>query len=197
MANAPQSTPFPRPGWVSRLAWVAGLSSLGTLVALRALFAYRAGFLRMAERGLARLPASIRGRSLGVRERQLAGCEALSSYRRVMVALLYAFAVWGVEIATVAILLRALSVPAPRLMAAIVLVVVLNFGMLVPTSPGLVGIYQLLCVFALSLWGVDRQLALSLSIVMQTVLFVPLYLAGVVWLTVGTRPKHEISWECV
>jgi hypothetical protein len=78
-----------------------------------------------------------------------------------------------------------------------VLVVVLNFGMLVPTSPGLVGIYQLLCVFALSLWGVDRQLALSLSIVMQTVLFVPLYLAGVVWLTVGTRPKHEISWECV
>ena len=179
----------PLPAWASRLAWVAGLASLGALVALRSLFAYRAGFLRMAERGLARLPASIRGWLLGVLERLLAGCVALSSYRRVMVALLYAFAVWGVEIATVAILLRALSVPAPWLLAAIVLVVVLNFGMLVPTSPGSVGIYQLLCVFALSLWGVDRQLALALGIVMQTVLFVPLYLAGLVWLVVATRSK--------
>ena len=74
-------------------------------------------------------------------------------------------------------------------MAAIVLVVVLNFGMLVPTSPGAVGIYQLLCVFALSLWRVDRQLALALGIVMQTILFLPLYLAGLVWLVVATRSK--------
>jgi hypothetical protein len=75
------------------------------------------------------------------------------------------------------------------LVAAIVLVVVLNFGMLVPTSPGSVGVYQWLCVFALSLWGVGRQLALALGIVMQTVLFVPLYLAGLVWLVGATRSK--------
>jgi hypothetical protein len=181
----------PLPAWASRLAWIAGLASLATLVALRALFDYRAGFLRVMKRGLARLPASIRGRSLRVLERLLAGCEALSSYRRVMVALVYAFAVWGVEIAAVALLLRALSVPAPWLLAAIVLVVVLNFGMLVPTSPGSVGVYQLLCVFGLSLWGVGRQLALAFGIVMQMVLFVPLYLAGLIWLVVATRSEEK------
>ena len=179
----------PLPAWASRLASVAGLASLVTLIALRTLFDCREGFLRVMKRGLARLPASIRGRSLGVLEPLLAGCEALSSFRRVTVAIAYAFAVWGVEIAAVALLLRALSVPAPWLLAAIVLVVVLNFGMLVPTSPGSVGVYQWLCVFALSLWGVGRQLALALGIVMQTVLFVPLYLAGLVWLVGATRSK--------
>jgi hypothetical protein len=181
----------PLAAWASRLAWGAGLASLVSLVALRTLFYYRAGFLRVTERGLARFPASIRGQPLGVLERLLAGCEALASFRRVTVALAYAFAVWGVEIAAVALLLRALSVPAPGLLAGIVLVVVLNFGMLVPTSPGSVGVYQWLCVFALSLWGVERQLALAFGIVMQTVLFVPLYLAGLVWLLIVTRRKAK------
>jgi len=183
----------PLPAWASRLAWVAGLASLGTLIALRTLFQYRAGFLRMAEGGLAHLPAAIRGRSLSLFERLLGGCEALTNYRCVMVALIYSLAVWGVEIATVALLLRALSVPAPRLLAAIVLIVVLNFGMLVPTSPGAVGVYQLLCVSALSLWGVDRQLALALGIVMQTVLFVPLCVAGLVCLAVTSRAQSRIG----
>lgn len=181
------------PAWASRLAWLGGGLSLAALIALRLLFGHRAGFLRLAERALARVPASIRDRLLTAVEGLLAGCEALASYRRVMVGLVYAFAVWGVEIATVAILLRAFSVPAPRFLAAIVLVVVLTFGMLVPTSPGSVGVYQLLCVFTLSLWGVDRQLALAFGIVMQAVLFVPLYLAGLVWLAVGMR--GDSTWR--
>ena len=103
--------------------------------------------------------------------------------------MLYAFAVWTVEIAAVMIFLAALAVPAPRFAAATLLLTVLNFGMLVPISPGSVGVYQLLCAFALSLWGVDRELGLTLGIVMQTVLFVPLYLAGLVWVAVTMRAK--------
>jgi uncharacterized protein (TIRG00374 family) len=154
------------PIWASRLAWVAGFASLAALVLLRTLFAFRAGFLQVTERGLAHLPAPVRSRVLRAAERLLAGCEALASYRRVMMALLYAFAVWGVEIGTVVLLFKGLSIRAPWLVAAIVLLVVLSFGMLVPISPGSVGVYQLLCALSLSLWGVDRQLGLTLGIVM-------------------------------
>jgi uncharacterized membrane protein YbhN (UPF0104 family) len=109
-----------------------------------------------------------------------------------MMALLYAFAVWGVEIGTVVLLFKTLSIPVPWLVAAIVLLVVLSFGMLVPISPGSVGVYQLLCAFTLSLWRVDRRLGLTLGIVMQTVLFVPLYLVGLVWMAaywIGSRKR--------
>ena len=180
------------PVWASRLAWVAGLASLAALVLLRALFDFRVRFLRVAERGLAHMPAPVRGQVLRVAERLLAGCEALASYRRVMIALLYAFAVWGVEIGTVVLLFKGLSIPVPWLVAAIVLLVVLSFGVLIPISPGSVGVYQLLCALALSLWGIDRQLGLTLGVVMQTVLCVPLYLAGLVWIaaySIGSRKR--------
>ena len=172
----------PLPRWASRLGWVAGLASVAALVGLRAAFHYQAGFMRATESALTPLPAALRTRLLAAAGRLLAGCEALAGYRRVLGAMLYALGVWGVELATVMIFLSALAVPAPRFVAAIVLIVVLNFGMLVPVSPGSVGVYQLLCAFALSLWGVDRELGLTLGVVMQTVLFVPLYLAGAIWL---------------
>jgi glycosyltransferase 2 family protein len=184
----------PLPLWASRLAWIAASASLGALAILRVLFDHQTGFLRWTKRLLVRLPASLQRWLLAAVERLLAGCEALASTRRVTVGLLYAFAVWGVEIAAVALVLHALSIPAPLLTAAIVLLVVLNFGMLVPTSPGSIGVYQWLCVFALSLWGVDHRLALALGIVMQTILFVPLYLAGLVWLIAeGGNLKSNIS----
>ncbi len=183
----------PLPHWAYRLAWLAGGASIAALIALRALFSFRGGLSRFAERSLVRLPAAVRGKLLGIVESLLGGCEALTGFRRVITALVYAFAVWAVEIATVAMLLKAFSIRAPYFLAALVLVVILNFGMLVPTSPGAIGVYQWLCVFALSLWSVDRQQALAFGIGMQTILFVPLYLAGSVWLLVATRMKTRKS----
>ncbi len=179
----------PLPKWASRLGWVAAVATVAVLLGLRAALHYRSAFLRATER--IPLPAALRTRIVAATGRLLAGCEALAGYRRVAVAMLYAFAVWAVELATVMIFLAALAVPAPRFVAATVLLTVLNFGMLVPISPGSVGVYQLLCAFALSLWGVSHELGLMLGIVMQTVLFVPLYLAGLVWVAVATRAERS------
>jgi glycosyltransferase 2 family protein len=169
------------PGWAHRLAWIAGLASLSILVGLRFLFDRRESLIRACERLLGAPTDGLRGRRLlKVVEGLLAGSEALANYRRVLVVLLYSMAVWVVEIVTVAVFLAAFSVPAPWFPSATVILVVLNLGLLIPISPGSVGVYQLLCVFALSSWGVDRELALTLGIVMQAVLFIPLYFAGVI-----------------
>jgi len=181
----------PLPGWAYRLAWIAGLASVGVLVALWGLFHHRTSILEGTERRLGWLPASLHRRVLGGAQRLLAGCEALADYRRVLIALLYSLGVWAVEIATVATFLAAFSAPCPRLAAAVMILIVLNFGLLVPVSPGSVGVYQLLCVFALSFWRVDPQLAFGLGVVMQIVLFVPLYLAGFVWLLVLIRSRGK------
>ena len=181
------------PGWAYQLAWVAGLASVGSLVGLRSLFDHRVRFLGATERALRRLPKGLGSRLLTAVQRLLAGCEPLADYRRVLVAILYGLAIWGIEIAAVTIFLAAFSVPSPWFVSATVLLVVLNFGMLVPISPGSVGVYQLLCVFALSLWGVDRQLAFALGVVMQTVLFLPLYLAGSIWILVLVWKKDKKS----
>ncbi len=181
------------PAWAYRLAWTVALASGGALVGLRSLFDHRDRFLARAESALRFLPISLGDWLLDVVRRLLAGCEVLTDYRRVLVVLLYGLSVWAVEVATVTIFLAAFSIPAPRLVSATVVLVVLNFGTLVPISPGSVGIYQLLCVFALSLWGVDHQLSLALGIAMQAILFIPLYAAGLIWVLVLTWNRNKES----
>ena len=179
------------PGWTHKLAWTAGLTSVGILVALRLVARHRSGFLDRIEPALRRLPPFLASRSLVAARRLVSGCEVLEDYRRVVITLMYAVTVWGVEIVTVTIFLSAFSIPRPWFLPAVVVLVVLNFGMLIPISPGSVGVYQLLCSFALSLWGVNREVGFSLGIAMQTVLFVPLYVAGGVWLLVSARSRGK------
>lgn len=178
------------PGWAYTLAWTAGLGSVAILVGLRLLVHHQDPFLAGIERIFGRLPSFFARRTLPIAQRLIAGCEVLTDLRRVVTTILYAVAVWGVEIATVMIFLARFSVPRPWFVPAVVMIVVLNFGMLVPISPGSVGVYQVLCSFVLSLWGVSREVGLSLGIAMQTVLFLPLYAAGALWLLVSMRHRR-------
>jgi hypothetical protein len=66
--------------------------------------------------------------------------------------------------------------------AAVLLVVVSALGMVVPSSPGYVGVYHYLVVETLALFAVDRSLALSFAIVAHLATFLPLSLIGVGYL---------------
>ena len=68
---------------------------------------------------------------------------------------LYAFSTW---LAT-----RAFHLPIPWYGAVLVLVVV-NLGSAIPSSPGYVGVYHYLAVLALSVWMPDRNAALAYAI---------------------------------
>jgi hypothetical protein len=179
------------PRWSHKLAWIAGLASIGILIALWLASRHRERFLHTIEPVLGHLPSFLGGRALVATQRLVSGCEVLEDYRRVVITLLYAVVVWGVEIVTVMIFLSAFSIARPWVLPAIVVLVVLNFGMLVPISPGAVGVYQLLCSFALSLWGVTREVGFSLGIAMQTILFLPLYSAAAIWLLVSLRSRGQ------
>lgn len=170
------------PAWINRIGWIGGATGLAFLLGLRWLFVHRKQFLRLLERGLERFPQRMRLPVLRTAGSMLAGIEALTDYRRTLLATAYGLAVWSVELLAVSAFLAAFSIEVPRLTASLVILVVLNFGMLVPITPGSVGVYQLLCVYALAIWGVDEQLAFSLGITMQAVLFIPVYVAGTAWL---------------
>ena len=181
----------PLPAWTHRLAWVASLASLAMLAALRLLASHGERLDGLAGSLASYLPASIGSRLVSVLRQLRTGCQVLKDSRRVMVVVLYGLVVWVVEITAVTVFLKALLISAPWLIAAPLLVVVLNFGMLIPISPGSVGVYQLLCAFALSFWGVSHQAGLALGVVMQTILYVPLCLAGGFWLLALGRKKRE------
>ncbi len=60
--------------------------------------------------------------------------------------------------------------------AAVFLIV--HFGVLLPNSPGNVGVYQFFCVIGLTLFGIDKTAATGFSLVVYAFLKAPLWIIG-------------------
>jgi uncharacterized membrane protein YbhN (UPF0104 family) len=73
--------------------------------------------------------------------------------------------------------LLAFHIQAP-IWAAILVLALTNLGMVVPSSPGYIGVFHYLVVLALGAFGVPRELALGYAIVMHLLGFVPVGLLG-------------------
>jgi glycosyltransferase 2 family protein len=69
-------------------------------------------------------------------------------------------------------ILRALQIHVP-LIASVVLLIILQVGVAVPSTPGKVGIFQYLAVLGLSLFGVENTQALAFGLVLHLLIFLP------------------------
>jgi len=84
----------------------------------------------------------------------------------------WSFLVWGVGALTNFVLFRALQLSLP-FSAAVFLLLVLQVGISVPSMPGKLGVFQYLVILALSAFGVQKDLALSYSLILYLVGFGP------------------------
>lgn len=75
-------------------------------------------------------------------------------------------------------------------LAAVFLLVVLQVGVAVPSSPGKVGVFHYLCLLALSVFGLERSPALSYGLLLYFIVFLPPTLLGVFFLW-----WENISWR--
>ena len=89
------------------------------------------------------------------------------------------------------LVLQALGVAAPPV-AALLVLVVSQMGTAVPSTPGKIGVYQLLCVLALTPFGVPRDQALTYGVMLQAVEYGPAVALGAFWLWSGAADTpHE------
>ena len=70
-------------------------------------------------------------------------------------------------------------------LTAFLLLAVLQVGGLVPSSPGKVGVFQLLCILTLALFSVDKSTGLTYGILLYLVAYGPPVILGVLSLWWG------------
>ncbi len=104
---------------------------------------------------------------------------------------------WVGSILTNYFVLCALQIQATFL-AAIVLLVILQAGVAVPSSPGKIGVFQYLAVLGLSLFGVAKAPALAFGVVLHLLIFFPVaVMAGIFWLSSrerrGDSPSEKLT----
>jgi len=101
----------------------------------------------------------------------------------------WSVASWSMAAMTNYLLFLALALPLSYV-AALFLLLILQWGVAVPSSPGKVGVFQYLCLLALGVFGVERDLAFTYSLVLYAVALMPIVLCGALflgWSNTGVR----------
>jgi uncharacterized protein (TIRG00374 family) len=123
------------------------------------------------------LPRQIGARLQTTFERLLDGLEGLRRPRVWFWAALWSAATWGIGSLTNHTVLLALGLSLP-LSAAVMLMVVLQLGVAVPSLPGRIGLYEGLCIVVLALFGADRDTGFAVGVVLHAVSFLPPIILG-------------------
>ncbi len=160
-------------------AWGAILLILAApLLALFAWFELRPEpFLRLADRVLPpRHRARVRAAALNFRD-------GLATFRRpgpIVLALVLSFFMWGCLVLVVLLSLAALGLSLPS-DAAVVVLVLMAIGTMIPAAPGYIGTLQYAGTIALLQYGVERNAALSFTILYHAGQWFPVTAVGLVY----------------
>jgi glycosyltransferase 2 family protein len=120
----------------------------------------------VAEKTIPLLGSFIQGLRISSNPRELFGLVWSS-------LVIWAFAIWPVDLQ-----LRAFGLHLP-ISASMLILVFLVFAVMVPASPGYIGTYHFACVQGLTAFGVPREKALSMALVIHAVSFFPVIAAGI------------------
>lgn len=169
------SLAVPLPGWGVEIAYFASAvffaAALGVIVLLlQESLAHRA--IALALRPLpSRLAASIASKA----DAFILGLHALRRKRAVLVLLAFSAVIWSVETSSYSLVLSGFNLrlaPRETILAALMMLVVVNLGIMLPSAPGYVGTFQFFAILALGIFGVQHELALSIAIVAHGVQYV-------------------------
>ncbi|MGE5618406.1 MAG: lysylphosphatidylglycerol synthase transmembrane domain-containing protein [Sphingomonadaceae bacterium] len=165
------------PSWVGRSGLLVGGGGV-VLLGLCILLAYprwRSLFLRLLQSS-----PSFPGKALVTKwaESLCLGLEGLKGVGPLARITAVTAAIWLITVATAYLALLVFHIQVPIWAPALV-VAVTNLGMVVPSSPGYVGVYHYLVVLTLGAFGVEREPALGFAVVLHLAWIVPVCLLGV------------------
>ena len=96
------------------------------------------------------------------------GLTALNEFRNMLAIVTLSLLIWLTMIGSISMVLIAFPFKVPFLAGAFV-TVMLGLGMLLPAPPGNIGVYEAFAIMALLPFGVEREVALSFSLVLHFV----------------------------
>jgi uncharacterized protein (TIRG00374 family) len=164
-------------------AWVGGSVSTFALAALLAtlavvVLAYRPQvILAPAGRLFARLPGRAAQSVQSHLQEGMDSLRTLRNHSELARALIWTALIWATAVLNNALVLQAMHLHLPW-MAPFFVLVVLQIGISLPSTPGSLGVFEYGCILALSLFSVGRADALSFGFVLHAVVFLPVIVFG-------------------
>jgi hypothetical protein len=184
------------PPWIQRPAVFMLPVFVCLFIAILALTYQRQRTLGLASFLLKYVPVLDAERTLGSLDSALSGFDVLRSVRRNIYLWGWSLAVWATGALFILFIMFAFQINAPP-SAAVLVLCVTSLGMTIPSSPGYIGVYHWLVVSALLIYGVDRELALSLAFALHALTFLPLTLLGIFYMMRENYSLQRIEREAL
>jgi len=153
------------------LAWVAGIGLLAAIGGLVIFYRYSDRIARLVEKLFDRVPLPRRFERLIVRliETFASGMHVFKNPRPLISAATISILVWVVAALMFYVALLSFEAPfPPDLMSPagiLFMTALVNLGLLIPALPGNVGTYEALCVGAMAVFKVDKELAVAFALI--------------------------------
>lgn len=173
---------------------VAGLSApvfiIGLLVFL-ALAARPVWFRAVASRIAHFLPGRLREIAVGLVDQILAGLQGLRTPGLLAGTVLFSYLCWMAEASVYWLVAMAMGVETGYI-SMLLVVGVVNLAGLIPASPGQLGVFEFFVTLVLVALGVQEDLALAYALVVHLVIWLPVTLAGFVFLV-----RQGMGWNAI
>jgi uncharacterized protein (TIRG00374 family) len=170
------------PAYVVRPAFGIGLAALAAACLLIFLALRREWSLALLDRLSTRWRLLTRPPLRRLLTSAVDGLAALGSWRRAVGVLIWSLVIWLGTALQFYVVMQGARLRLP-FAAALTVLCLTTLGMVVPSSPGYLGVFEYITVVALSLFGVGREAALSYALVLHGLSYVSLAIlaASALW----------------
>lgn len=154
-------------------------------------------FTRITRFFLGFLPERFRERALSAQDAFIRGLDLVRQPARFLEVVVLSFAAWSNSLLTYYLSFRVFHLPF-GLDAAVLLVAVLSLGAMIPSSPGMIGIFEWCCMVVLAdMLGSSRELAASYGLFTHFLTYMVVLIIGMVILTRENLSMRELQEQSV
>lgn len=182
------ATPLVRQAGISAIIFYAGI-----LITILLLEFKRPLFDKISSFFLNLLPQALSERLHKMRDSFVDGLALISRPKVFFKALIMSFITWGLSLFTLWLCLEMFSFGFGA-METMLLMSVIAVGSMIPSSPGMIGVYQFCCVLTLNgMLGVPAAQAAAFGLVCHTIALFYVYIIGFIVLTIEGIKFSEFS----
>jgi len=168
---------MPLPDWISNSGYILILMAILGACGTFFIVLFPKQFTILAEKLIQLLPKRIEAY---VKERMkygLASLEVLQSRKGLAWLAFWSSVIWATALLNNQLTLMSVHINLP-FTASLLLLVALQAGISIPSVPGSIGVFEYICVLALSVFNIEQTSALSFAILLHMLVFIPIVLLG-------------------
>lgn len=182
---------FPFPTWIKKVGLIFSLLFIGLFVLNILILIYQKSIYKILKKVMSFFNEKLSMKVLNVFNWFTEGLSVIKKHHNMIPFLLSSIIIWLLEGLIIFAFIRSFNIDAPLISGYFVMILI-GFGIAVPSAPGYIGVYQFACIQALSIWGVNESVALSFSLVMQAATFIPMNVIGIIFI-LKKKPLVTVS----